>query len=332
MAFGKLALLAVAFKSGFLGGPTFPSVFACVCIAEAIEHRDPGAGAADRDRRGARRLPDGAVQNAVHGRPADVVHARREREPDRADRVRGRHRADRRAGAAAADRGPSGGASAWRQRRDAGCASCGASRSASRSARSASRSGRCRATSTSSARRPTTSPTSIGAIFFTAAAFIQLRLTGRWRRGAWRSRADWDDWWAAAVQFIGTLCFNVTTIAALSTHPTVEQANSRVWAPDAIGSACFLIASALAILATTHREGLWDPEARNWWSTWLNMAGSVAFGASAIASYVAPDSGEALDTRAGQQRHVRRRDLLPGRRAAGAPTARRRGGRARPVR
>jgi len=36
MAFGKLALLATAFKSGFLGGPTFPSIFACVCVAEAI--------------------------------------------------------------------------------------------------------------------------------------------------------------------------------------------------------------------------------------------------------------------------------------------------------
>jgi H+/Cl- antiporter ClcA len=42
MAFGKLALLSVAFKSGFLGGPTFPSVFACVCIAEAINIAIPG--------------------------------------------------------------------------------------------------------------------------------------------------------------------------------------------------------------------------------------------------------------------------------------------------
>lgn len=36
MALGKLALLAVAFKSGFLGGPTFPSIFACISLAEAI--------------------------------------------------------------------------------------------------------------------------------------------------------------------------------------------------------------------------------------------------------------------------------------------------------
>lgn len=36
MAFGKLALLAVAFKSGFLGGPTFPAIFASVCIALSV--------------------------------------------------------------------------------------------------------------------------------------------------------------------------------------------------------------------------------------------------------------------------------------------------------
>ena len=135
----------------------------------------------------------------------------------------------------------------------------------------------------------------VGAVFFTAAAFIQLRLSGRWRRGAWRSRADWDDWWAAAVQFLGTLCFNVTTLFALSTQLTVQQTDNRVWAPDAIGSACFLVASVLAILATTHREGLWDPEARNWWSTWLNMIGSIAFAASAVASYVTPTTGKLVD-------------------------------------
>lgn len=42
LALGKLALLAVGFKSGFLGGPTFPSVFACVCVAEAVQIAIPG--------------------------------------------------------------------------------------------------------------------------------------------------------------------------------------------------------------------------------------------------------------------------------------------------
>ena len=42
MALVKLALLAVAFKSGFLGGPTFPAIFASVCVALAISQLAPG--------------------------------------------------------------------------------------------------------------------------------------------------------------------------------------------------------------------------------------------------------------------------------------------------
>jgi H+/Cl- antiporter ClcA len=42
MAIVKLALLAVAFKSGFLGGPTFPAIFASVCVALAISLLLPG--------------------------------------------------------------------------------------------------------------------------------------------------------------------------------------------------------------------------------------------------------------------------------------------------
>jgi H+/Cl- antiporter ClcA len=42
MAVVKLALLAVAFKSGFLGGPTFPAIFASVCVALAIGMLLPG--------------------------------------------------------------------------------------------------------------------------------------------------------------------------------------------------------------------------------------------------------------------------------------------------
>jgi H+/Cl- antiporter ClcA len=42
MAVVKLALLAVAFKSGFLGGPTFPAIFASVCVALALSLLLPG--------------------------------------------------------------------------------------------------------------------------------------------------------------------------------------------------------------------------------------------------------------------------------------------------
>jgi drug/metabolite transporter (DMT)-like permease len=137
----------------------------------------------------------------------------------------------------------------------------------------------------------------LGAVFFTLAAFIQLWLSGRWRPHAWKS-ADWDDWWAAAVQFVGTLCFNVSTIAALADSLSTAEANAQVWRPDVYGSICFLISSALAIRATMHRDGLWDPEARPWWSAWLNMAGSVAFGVSAVAAYIVPSSGEVANATA----------------------------------
>lgn len=135
-----------------------------------------------------------------------------------------------------------------------------------------------------------------GSIFFTAAAFIQLRLTGRWRRGAWKSSADWDDWWSAASQLIGTLFFNVSTFAALSSSLGVQGAAGHVWRPDAIGSILFLLSGSLAVSATRHAGRLWDPEVRSWWSTWLNMAGSVAFGASAVAAWINPSTGQPLST------------------------------------
>ena len=136
----------------------------------------------------------------------------------------------------------------------------------------------------------------IGSIFFTTAGFIQFRLTGRWRRGAWKSKSDWDDWWSAAVQFAGTICFNISCFFALFLQISPTQAHHVVWRPDAVGSLFFLISSSLAIAATTHTDSLWDPDARNWWSTWLNMAGSVAFGISAIAAYVVPDTTDPLSS------------------------------------
>lgn len=42
MAVGKLALMAVGFRSGFLGGPTFPLIFASTCLALALNLAFPG--------------------------------------------------------------------------------------------------------------------------------------------------------------------------------------------------------------------------------------------------------------------------------------------------
>ena len=130
-----------------------------------------------------------------------------------------------------------------------------------------------------------------GSIFFTIAAFVQLRLTGRWRPGAWRGPAA-ADWWSAAIQFIGTLLFNLSTFAAVRRGLLSGQEDLRVWAPDAFGSVAFLLSSALAFVAVSARDRLWDPRIRNWEVAVANLGGSIAFGLSAVAGYfVAFDSG-----------------------------------------
>lgn len=135
----------------------------------------------------------------------------------------------------------------------------------------------------------------IGSIFFTLAAFIQLSLSGRTTPHAQMNRADRADWWAAAIQFAGTLLFNISTGAALAAAIARPDAVGIGWRPDAWGSIAFLIASTLAVVATKDRGQLWDTDARTWHGTWLNLAGSVAFGVSAVGAYVIPDSGDLLN-------------------------------------
>ncbi|HVP01660.1 MAG TPA: hypothetical protein VMT10_03740 [Solirubrobacteraceae bacterium] len=129
----------------------------------------------------------------------------------------------------------------------------------------------------------------LGSIFFTGGGVTQWAAR---QPGAWRRPGEWEDWWAAGIQAIGTFFFNISTGSALITGLSAAQEDRLVWRPDAFGSVCFLVASALACVATSKRDRLWDPDARTWWSAWLNMIGSVAFGVSALGAYVNPDSGQ----------------------------------------
>ena len=134
----------------------------------------------------------------------------------------------------------------------------------------------------------------VGALFFTAAAFIQLAVSGRKPPRQGSTRADWYDWWAAAIQFVGTLYFNVSTTEALITALNSQTRVGDGWRPDALGSICFLVASALAVVATVDRDRLWDPQARTWHGTWLGLLGSILFGLSAIGAYTIPETGDPL--------------------------------------
>lgn len=132
----------------------------------------------------------------------------------------------------------------------------------------------------------------VGSLFFTGAGFIALRLSGRPVPNTESERVERYDWWAAAIQFLGTLLFNISTGIAMVSGLTAAEADKWVWRPDVLGSLAFLVASGLAVVATTETDKLWDPHARDWRSTWLNMIGSVAFGISAVGAFVRPATGE----------------------------------------
>ena len=63
----------------------------------------------------------------------------------------------------------------------------------------------------------------------------------------------------------------------------------RSGGPTRSGSICFLVASWLAWAEECHGSFAWRPSHISWWITLLNLVGSVAFGVSAIASYVEPN-------------------------------------------
>ena len=142
----------------------------------------------------------------------------------------------------------------------------------------------------------------IGSIFFTAAGYLQYYeatnegddLDGRGRTNRLiGARPSSIGWWAAAIQLVGTVAFNVSTFNALRDLST-RQEEALVWAPDMVGSICFLIASASVIVETHDRiRGMLFRSLESRIAA-LNMLGSIAFGIAAIAAFVVPSSGELL--------------------------------------
>lgn len=120
----------------------------------------------------------------------------------------------------------------------------------------------------------------IGSWFFTAAAWMQLRLS---ERGI--------SWWSSAVQSAGTILFNISTGASVWAH-TIHGERRFVWAPDATGSTAFLISGVLGVLVV----GWWEPKSVDWQAEWINLLGCVAFGVSALAAFVTK-TGVTVDER-----------------------------------
>ncbi|MBL8658413.1 MAG: YrhK family protein [Rhodospirillales bacterium] len=141
-----------------------------------------------------------------------------------------------------------------------------------------------------------------GSLFFTAAAYLQwlealnndVRETAlpsppppnRWRFLRWCPHNL--GYLAAAVQLAGTVLFNVNTADALIQGVGWRGQDVLVWTPDMVGSVCFLVASQAALMEISHHYWSWQPRSLSWWIAAINMAGSILFMLSAVASLVEP--------------------------------------------
>jgi len=149
----------------------------------------------------------------------------------------------------------------------------------------------------------------VGSIFFTAASFAQLLQAqtpamtevdpdSQLQRAPvrfWAPRPHDRNWLAAIAQFPGTLCFNISTFAALTHNATAQEQDRRIWRPDFYGSTLFLVASVFALLALG-RFLSFQPRSFPWRIAWLNMIGSILFMISALASFVLPGTGELINS------------------------------------
>lgn len=111
----------------------------------------------------------------------------------------------------------------------------------------------------------------VGAVFFTTGAALSL--------------GD-PSVWSSRIQFLGTLFFNVSTIVALVAAVTAGTEGGTGWRPDVYGSICFLVSSAMAVRPS--------PPGRDRTGAWLNLGGSVLFGAAAVGSFVIPGTDALL--------------------------------------
>jgi hypothetical protein len=132
----------------------------------------------------------------------------------------------------------------------------------------------------------------VGSILFTIGGGLQtwLAVPGRHQDAAGRAA-----WWAAVVQSLGTLFFNVTTFRALQVTVSNADYDKLVWRPDAYGSICFLISGVIAYRASARRGWLPSHGGPGWWQPAVNLLGCIFFGVAAIAGYVVGSSSSMLD-------------------------------------
>lgn len=130
-----------------------------------------------------------------------------------------------------------------------------------------------------------------GAILFTGGGAAQCLLALPARTTRPQGLAGWR---AAWVQSVGTLLFNVMTLAAVSVTVTSPRYDTVVWGPNLIGSSCFLVSGVICYLASP-RRGPWPHTGHHgWWEAGVNLLGCLLFGISALTGYVTGHPGSLI--------------------------------------
>jgi hypothetical protein len=132
----------------------------------------------------------------------------------------------------------------------------------------------------------------VGSVLFTIGGALQTWLAAPRRSADAAGRAAW---WAATIQSIGTLFFNITTFRALQVTLSDASYDKLVWRPDAYGSVCFLISGLVAYRASRRRGWLPVREGSGWWQPGVNLLGCIFFGIAAIAGYVVGSSSSLVN-------------------------------------
>jgi hypothetical protein len=148
-----------------------------------------------------------------------------------------------------------------------------------------------------------------GSIPFTTAAYLQLfqaanapdweHTSARTHRRSWLGWRPKDIGWnSCALQFAGTLLFNINTFNGMNPNMSWLEEDLIVWGPDVVGSILFLASGHLAFAETCHKHLAWKPESLSWWITSFNLLGCVAFMISAVFAFVSPQAGGISNTSA----------------------------------
>jgi hypothetical protein len=143
----------------------------------------------------------------------------------------------------------------------------------------------------------------VGSIFFTSAALLQYleaanadpELGGGHRRLRLLTfEPHRIDWWVTLIQLVGTVFFNINTYRAMQQSFDDSNFDRLVWAPELVGSICFLISGLLAYLEV--RDGGIFSAARTleWKISTINFLGCILFMLAAIAGYIVPETGDVL--------------------------------------